>query len=984
MAIDSDIRKQAYQFFVQEAPELLQVIEQGLLSLTQDRSIQKVHTLMRAAHSIKGGAASVGSETIKEIAHRLEDSFKALYDEDLQVDPELEDLLFKAYDCLRLPLIEGISTGRINKSKAVTDADQVFSQLEAKLGDFLNNAANLPSSVELGVDIAQSIFEVDVAQGLERLEAVLADPHAYEVAGELCTQAEVFSGLAELLNLPGFQNLSQTAIAAVKANPDQAEAILGLALADFQQAQQAVLAGDRTQGGSPSEALLQWLEPVLPTTPTEVLTASSLVPQFDPAYAQEAQDVQDVQDTRAVLDVFTDLNLDLDSNLGTDLDAVNAEEPAFDQVFDPAFELGQQPSEQPTPQSVRVDLDRLDRLNNLVGELAINQSRLSLQNKQLRGSVQALLKRFANFQQMGTHLRHLSDQTIVSLKTKNFALPLSTGPDSEFDQLEMDSYSQIHSYLQSVLEEVAQLAENTGDVALFADQTNHAVEKQRQTLTHLRDDLMWARMLPLSEILETFPRTLRDMARTYGKPVDLKLSGTRVLVDKAALEKLRAPLLHLLRNAFDHGIEPPQVRQKLGKPVTGQITIHAYHQGSQTVIEVRDDGQGINLDEICRQARKLNLLPEDTNTAIPTAQLYNLIFEPGFSTASQVSDISGRGIGLDVVRSQIQELKGSISINSEPQHGTAFTIRLPLTLTIAKLLIFVVNSSTLALPLDSVEEIIIPKPDQIKTSGGKKLLHWRGSIVPVRPISSLLTYTYPFPESAPSQVLVAVPAPSDWASPLLLLQRDSQFFALEIDRLITEQELVIKPFGSAMAPPPYIYGCTILGDGSLIPVVDTSALLSDVEDNLVPIQPKLPPASIRKAPTVLVVDDSVGMRQTLTLALQKVGYRVLQARDGREALEHLRQTSEICAVICDVEMPNMNGFEFLTRRRQNPELSKIPVAMLTSRSSQKHQRMAMLLGASAYLTKPCLEQELAATLETMRRASTADNVPLVTALSAKV
>jgi len=267
MAIDSDIRDQAYQFFIQEAPELLQLIETDLLTLQEERTTAKIHNMMRAAHSIKGGAASVGLETIKTLAHSVEDIFKGLHNPELEIDAEVENLLLQAYDCLRLPLMEQINTGQYDSEQAMAMAEPVFAQIEAQLGEYLKGGAgDIPSSVELGVDIAASIFEVDIAQGLERLESVLAAPQDQEVEGELRAQAEVFAGIAELLNLPGFGKIAQYAIAALDRKCDRAHAIATIALADFQAARQAVLNGDRTSGGNPSEALIQLATQDAPVT----------------------------------------------------------------------------------------------------------------------------------------------------------------------------------------------------------------------------------------------------------------------------------------------------------------------------------------------------------------------------------------------------------------------------------------------------------------------------------------------------------------------------------------------------------------------------------------------------------------------------------------------------------------------------------------------------------------------------------------------
>ena len=1142
MAIDADIRDQAYQFFIQEAPELLQVIEEDLLTLREERSTAKIHNMMRAAHSIKGGAASVGLDTIKTLAHSVEDIFKGLHNEELKIDAEVENLLLQVYDCLRFPLMEQINTGQFDSDQAMANAEPVFAQIEAQIGEFLKGGGDLPSSIELGVDIALSIFDVDVTQGLERLGGVLANPQGEEVAGELRAQAEVFSGIAELLNLPGFGAIASSAIAALDANPKCAVQITQLALADFQAAQQAVIAGDRTQGGAPSAALAELATPKAagetfppspshPLTPSPALFASvddlfgdfnlsvepaaleqKLVEQiFDGEIVEQAKaspvaDAENIsipslddlfgdfslsaepankeispplplspsntQDTsqellQSVEDIFGSLPPIEASSTSTDNSAAIVPAPVNLPTVQQKGSIVPAPVNLPTVQqkgdisapanlpttsqkaaitsapakvptasqksegtaassaptaqlSVRVDLERLERMNNLVGELAINRNSLSLQNEQLQGTLQELLRRFAKFQEIGQQLRNLSDRMVVApdrygRKVASYAstpsgrkglaadnrssgLLLGQGAfaQTEFDSLEMDSYGELHSLVQVTLEEMVQLEETVGDVVLLAGHSSESLEGQRQMLGHLRDDLMWARMLPLGEVLNRFPRMLRDLSRSYEKPVELKLSGTGVLVDKAALEKLYDPLLHLVRNAFDHGIEQPDVRLKQGKPEQGKIEIRAYHQGSQTIIEVRDDGRGLNLDRIRSKAIDMKLATPEQLAGASTSRLLELLFEPGFSTASQVSELSGRGVGLDVVRSQLRSLKGDVTVTSQPGHGTIFSLRIPLTLTLAKLLVGFVGATAFALPSDSIKEILIPQPNQVKQSGGQRFLHWQDRIVPAYHLSELLDYACPLPETIPSSALEVVPSPDDWAPPMLLLSQNDHILALEIDRLVTEQELVIKPFGAAIAPPSYIYGCTILGDGSLIPVINGAELLnsfmgqsktatftailpegqeSAVEESSTSSNTPMP-AKTAATPTVLVVDDSITLRQTLALTIQKVNYRVLQARDGREAVEQLQKNSTtIQLVVCDVEMPNMNGFEFLSHRRQDPAMSKIPTVMLTSRSSDKHRQLAMHLGANAYFTKPYIEQEFLAAIKDIITQGTPVKVP---------
>lgn len=1084
MTINPDIRDHAYQFFVEEAPELLQAIETELLGLNQERSTVQIHHLMRTAHSLKGGAASVGLDAIATLAHRLENIFKALYSDSLELNLELEGKLLQAYDCLRLPLMEQITTGSFNSEQALAIADPILNEIEEICGDALTQTQSyIPSSAELGVDMVTSIFEVDVAQGLDRLMAVVADPFTYEVAGELRAQTEVFAGFAELLNLSEFGEIAEAVQRALEVNPDRALEIAQLAIADFEASRQMVLTGGAHGVDSstrPSAALTAMaaspvaFEPELDLAQLDLaqldltelnlaqldLTELDLANTTAPLAFEPAVDMADVTVAESIaptelptdeesLAEFAEDAFSLFENLENIFgDAIASFEETENNGFEEniaeatidsyattaSAELAQPVSESSwvtedavdiseteqtdathsmsvvntfsrtlsspeaqsirtteatpaAPLTVRVDAFRLEKMNNLVGELTINRDALSLQNEQLQNVVRELLNRFAQFQDKVNLLRQLSDQLAMperynspaTANTNWFATaetyPLRSAysaitPTADFDALEMDSYGALHPRFQDILETVVQLEETVDDVALFARQSNQLLDQQRNQLGQLQDEVIWSRMLPLGEVINRFPRILRDLSITHRKPVQLKLVGTGVLIEKAILEKLYDPLLHLLRNAFDHGIESAELRQERGKPEQGQIEIRAYHKGNQTIIEIEDDGQGLDLNRIGSRALELNWVSPDQLAVLTPAQLFEFIFEPGFSTANRVSELSGRGVGLDVVRSQLRSLKGTVTVASSPGSGTTFTLSLPLTLTITRLMICLVGSSAIALSADCVEEVMTPQSSQVSCVGSERFLDWREHTIPIYRLGDLLSYACPLPDLPLSKAFIGVASPQDWALPLLILRQGQQLFALEVDQLVTEQELVVKPFGTVIAPPAYTYGCTILADGSLVAVIDGIALLS-FNQQLGLAQPTVerqraaaltgtpgaaPPKEMQ-IPTVLVVDDAVALRRTLALSLERAGFRVLQARDGREAIAQLQKNTAVKLVVCDIEMPNMNGFEFLTYRRQDAELTKIPVVMLTSRSNEKHRWLARQLGANDYFTKPYLEQE---------------------------
>ncbi|MEH2247546.1 hybrid sensor histidine kinase/response regulator [Nostoc sp.] len=1198
MITDNEIREQGYIYFLAEAPELVQIIEQELFSLSEGYSIAKVHNLMRATHTLKGGAANVGLEVIKMIAHFLEDVFKALYNPQVVVDAELQTLLLQAYECLSIALNTELVGSTINDEELLHRATSVFAQLQEKLGDAFGAESHIPSSEELGFDIVQSVFEVGVEQRLNSIaDAVNNPPNSDEFIEFLHSQAEVFFGLAESLNLPGLGEISQTILLALQANPTQVQQIAEIALADLQQAQQLVLEGDRTFGGETSpglrkltivannessgelqnnssagafivneEQFYQFLttsehnknESVNPTTakfylkviryifgwfnhqmeiPEPELSLTLLVPILERKsllnyienwlkkflnFVQEEEDSQSLciyrrgiiliilfavakfqysikpsdsylsvikilqnrihtlaqeyknylpvtgeeknwldspklqtllvlkEISKSLSDQATDNLLEsiwgeeVSQNIAAEivtfqnddssekLDSLTVSEQVVTDGSETAIEVMPDLTTQINieiedksqdvqtknfrqPSFIRVDTERLQHLNYLTGELLIYQKRRSLQDEQVKEIIEQLIQQLTRHQTTLNELRDLplQIQNITLQQTQNFAV--------KFDSLEMDVYTEFHMTLHEAIEETLQLQETTESLDLLVTQAAQISDKQENLTLNIIDSLVEARMLPLGNILNRFPHMVNKLGNVYDKLVELKLNGTGVLVDKAIAEKLYDPLLHLVRNAFDHGIEASQVRRELGKPEQGLIEICAYHQGSQTVIEVRDDGQGLNLERIRRKAAEFYPIQTEDKTRdytsnLAESELLDLIFSPGFSTANKVSEISGRGMGLDIVRTQMHALNGSISVESLPNQGTIFILKIPFSMTTEKLMLVQSKGVVYALILDSIEKILIPTEQQIKEIEGKKVLHWNTdndeTMVSLRQLSKLIDYNGSFLNSSTPYNTSNTHDPSIAKNPVLLLRRNQGTFALEVDQIIGEQELVIRPLGNAIAPPKYIYGCSSLANGNLILVIDASLLVSNeiqqttldimalpiasssnkkalpisghtfsstpllaasTSTTTIETQPSYFQEPDHKLPKViLVVDDAISLRQTLSLTLQKSGYQVIQAQNGVEALEKLQLHPEIQVVVSDLEMPRMNGFELLSNFRQYPNLAKIPVIILTSRSAEKHRQLAQELGAKAYLTKPYLEHEFISIIKGLMNSNTDD------------
>ncbi|HEY9876554.1 MAG TPA: response regulator [Candidatus Obscuribacterales bacterium] len=683
---------------------------------------------------------------------------------------------------------------------------------------------------------------------------------------------------------------------------------------------------------------------------------------------------------------------------------------------------GTQPSES-QENSVRIPVRQLDRLNDLFGELTIERNGLSLQLGRLRNLIETLSRRVSTLEQSNKSLRTAYDKVATQSADRtaprslmafnasndqenalfrpsyntyghNSVVPLHAfnadvaGPDSVlgdsakefrsgFDALEMDRYSDLHLLSQEVMETIVQIQEVTSDIGLSLEDTDQTARELNQTAKQLQTNLTRIRMRPLSELVGRFSRALRDLSLQYGKLVELKVLGSGTLIDRSILEALSDPLMHLVRNAFDHGIEDPATRIPQGKPPKGVIEIKAAHRGNQTIITVSDDGKGINLNKIRAKAEAMGLDAE-LLAAASEDELLSLIFEPGFSTADQVTDLSGRGVGMDVVRNNLSSIRGDIRVDTQPGRGTTFTLTVPFTLSVARVLLVESNGMLLAFPTDVIEEMLLLIPEQVLTTPGSVVLNWEGEMVPLIRLGAWLKFSCPRRATTPEGV------PTISEPTVLMISQGDQLVGMQVDRCWGEREVAIRQVTGPLVMPPGFASCTILGDGKVVPLVDATSLLrwiasSDRPESRDVInhdkscdpptkKPLLstaykdnPPAEAipqSQKDTILVVDDSINVRRFLALALEKAGYLVEQAKDGQDAVEKLLGGCKVEAVICDIEMPRLDGYGFLARIKSDPAYERLPIAMLTSRSGDKHRQLAMTLGAAAYFSKPYNEREL--------------------------
>ena len=941
--------------FLTEASDLLQDIETTLITLLEEKTVERVHSLMRSAHTLKGSAAHLELETIETIAHELETIFECLYPEELEIDPELSALLLDAYECLRTPLAAVLSNSSYDEEAIENRSQNIFSQLKTKLGDYYENPSPPPTSQELGFDLLSSIITDSLPQDLENIQKTI-DAGNREKAQELCrSEAEFLLELANSYELSGLENIARSTLKALELYPDRALAIAEIALENFQIAKNAILAGDRTIGGNVTDKLAQWTQETPENALVKTETPPTPIKIYEPYFPPEAHSGNSIEEILA------------------SITSGNAE-----QNFKQSKETTSPASPPPKPKkteadaiNIRVALKRLNHLNYAISELAIAQNQQSLKNDRAHKISRQSRRQLKQIKEQLDNIRDQID--LDSRKRTDRKRKAKTSFQNEFDELEMETYSNLHLMLQNLGEKLSHLEDNLDHLDRFIGESRIQIRQEKQLLSTAQDELLQARMIPLETVFNRIPPLIEQLGKAYNKPVKLDITGKDVLVDKAISEKLYDPLLHLVRNAFAHAIETPEIREEKGKSPTGNITITAYREGNRTLVEVSDDGKGIHWDQIRETALKnQQLISEESD-------LSNLLFTPGFSTSKEADELSGRGFGLDVVRNQIHALEGTVNLKSQPDRGTTFTLQLPLNLTTGRLLICEAGGQFYSLLAEKVHRMLLPKPEQVKN----QFLQWeeegKKQLLPIIPFREVVNQNDTLISHQKNIPLTPFPLEKrDTIEPLLLIQRIKQPLCLQVDRILIEQELVIKTLPTGPKLPDYIQGYTVLADGSLSLVIDPEAIIPDnIQEKTTPSQKQLspvtqtplPPArsNTRQKSTLLVIEDSLVQRRSIVETLETAGYSVLQAGEGKSAIALLQKHPEIDLILCDIEMPQMNGFEFLGYCRQNEQLSAIPVIMLTSRNRDKHRNLALKLGAKTYLTKPCNDRTLLETIATYEK-----------------
>ncbi len=642
-----------------------------------------------------------------------------------------------------------------------------------------------------------------------------------------------------------------------------------------------------------------------------------------------------------------------------------------------------EPATMPQSKSVRVALDRLDRMMNAVGELVINRTRMLGRVAELERLADVLNFSKARMQDKVSEFQENHEfGRIQTTATQQASAPeafhLRGGYSSyshsfdhalaEFSELEMDRYDEFNILSRSLTEISADITEVLNQLDGFVRRVDADIDEFTKLAHRLQDEITQARMVPIGNLYTRLSRTVRDAAKAANKKIELTLAGAETELDNNIIQQISDPLIHLTRNAVAHGIERESERYALGKSDHGNIAVRAYHRGNHIYIEVEDDGRGIDYERVRKTAIENGLVSAETGADLSERDLLELLFHPGFSTAPRMSELAGRGVGLDVVRSNLAQLNGEIEVETQKGLGARFTLKVPLTLIISQALFVRCSGHMFALPLAFVEEIRRLREQDIEEVGGKLLTKVRDVVTEIVRLDSALA-------------LVPIQAINGYYR-MVIVNVAGRQVGLVVEDVVRKDEIVIKSLGEYLRNLKMFPGATIAPDGSLILLIDVNRLVAGEAIERRPLMTSanaarifapgaeavahgaIPPEAIEVVPdekVVVLVDDSISVRKFVGRMLEKAGYRVRLASDGLEALEIVTQV-RCDLVVTDLEMPRTNGYELLSHIRQSPETRNIPVMVVTSRAGAKHRDRAIKDGAAAFLTKPVQEDQFIATV----------------------
>ena len=963
------------EIFSEEAEDHFNTITDGLDRLRVDGSdMAAIGDIRRAAHTLKGAAGAVGSPAISKLAYRIEMLLNLLLEQQrgaseihvtlcLDAGDLLADMLVMevSFDELAKQLqqvsarfdeqIEWVAAGEaggvsskdnIEKAPDDQNANAVvtspqkevaseFSEAEVQeIREQLTNGVTLPEElVEIFSEEAEDHLR-NMYTGLQKLRSDLGD---VEALGQVRRSTHTLKGAAAAVGLEVVTRLTHRMedlldyLADSQAEPTENQVSLFLRTTDQVQTLQS--------GALNIEESVSVIADLYVTYAVELAATQAVtLNQADKVEATPVPVAKNAIAPAATSDV------EISSDQGeTQKTASDKAKPKKDQQF------------------LRVPLDRLDGLVALIGEMVVNRSAFNQRLSDFEARIEDMntsLQRFRSVAQE-VETRYSVDALKSGRRTHLFdhqnqkhklRFDGTEQRGTQLDELEFDRYSDIHLTARTLSEATNDVAVITSELKNLHGDFHSLLGRQQRHNRDAQDTLMQIRMVPVSSISNRLERTVRTVSNKIGKKVDLQVVGGKTELDKTMLEEIVDPLLHLVRNGLDHGIETPQQRLAAGKPERASLTLEALNQGTRVTLRVIDDGRGINMEKVRSKAVERGLISEDQ--VLNKQELLGLIFLPGFSTADSLTDVSGRGVGMDVVREAVNRLKGTISVESENGTGSTFTIHLPSTLSVTRALMVDAHGHRFAVPMQAIQQITRLEPSTVSYVGKQAIVRFGDETLQLRHLSAHMGMT-----DADSEHF-------ETTRPLLIIRAGDDVSAVTVDTIEGGQDVVVKTLGDHLRTVPGYIGATISGDGTVIPILDPADLCGQETASAISSSfQRIESMAASRRKLAMVIDDSLSVRRVTTNLLRLRGWDVLDAKDGVDALEILANAETPPDVfLCDMEMPRMDGLEFVRRIRSQSEFATTPVVMVTSRAAEKHRKMAVEAGADEHVVKPFNDDRL--------------------------
>lgn len=877
--------------------EHLQKLETGILELEKNPDdLSSLSELMREAHSLKGDSRILDLTQIEQLTHKVEDVLGAINRQEITMTGELSDRLYQTLDAIA-QLVEEATND--------TPSDIKINVLLEQLDEILS-----PSSSEES-DEETTELEDDLELELEAEFAVKTEPDQEENANSddsLRIADQELHSLYQTSSQEHLQHLKRY-LQDYTQEPENQSLVEKLLKESENLKTDSIIVGLEAP-----EQLSEALEDIFDQLLCQQLVYSpELLERVEYAVGELEKLISEAL-TGTPSGVSIDRAIaELKGNKWrkTSPPSVRETSPS-NGVKTKAKETSSE--EKPYRiDTIRVQTQHLDSLMTQTGELTVTKIRITHTANQ----IEELFSLWEEWKTKKRKTQHKSDEQ----------------QNKDLDRIE---------------ELITQLRDASQDNSTRLDMIASDLEEKIGTL----------RLLPLTTVFHLFPRLVRDLAREQNKEVELILEGGETTADKQILEEIKDPLMHLIRNAVDHGIETPEEREAIGKPNTGKIWLRGYQTGSNIIIELQDDGRGLDIEKIKQTAIKRGLHHPEELEAMNETQLYSLILAPGFSTRSFITEVSGRGVGLDVVQTNVQRLKGNIQIDSQPSQGCRFKIQLGTTLATANVLLVEIQNTTYGLPVEAIQTSFLVSPEDIFTIEGRSTINLEQQAVSVASLSELLELPEAHNTENASQL------------PCILFNIGEEKFGLFVDQLLDTEDVVMKPQSKILKRVRNVLGATILGTGEVCMILNPQDLLKSLQKRTTKVvsskdkkaQPQYQDIS---KPIVLLAEDSITVRTQEKRILEGAGYEVITAVDGLDGYNKLKTRSDINAIISDVQMPNLDGLTFAEKVRQEEDYSEVPFILVTSLASDEDKRRGAQAGANAYITKDKFNQELL--LDTLQR-----------------